>query len=74
VNKVTITGDTTLEEVDEMMRAPFQTSGGAEAEAAPKVKLAVRDMDSFMHLIRIRDGQESLDDALDAEQTATGGG
>jgi hypothetical protein len=67
VNKVTVTADMTLEEVEEMMRAPFQAAGGAEAEKAPKVKLAVRDMDTFMHLIRIRDGQESIDDALDAE-------
>ena len=63
-----MTSEMTLEEVEEMMRAPFQiaAAGGTE-EKAPKVKLAVRDMDTFMHLIRIRDGQESIDDALDAE-------
>ena len=27
--------------------------------------MQVRDMDSFMHLIRIRDGLESLDDVID---------
>jgi hypothetical protein len=82
VNKVTVTAETTLEEVEDMMRAPFQqtaasatatggsgeeTQAEAKTQSAPKVKLAVRDMDTFMHLIRIRDGQESLDDALDAE-------
>jgi hypothetical protein len=28
--------------------------------AVPKTKLAMRDMDSFMHLIRIRDGSQSI--------------
>lgn len=26
----------------------------------PGVKVAIRDMDAFIHLIRLRDGQESL--------------
>lgn len=55
----------TLEDVEEMMRAPF--AAPEDPEKPPKVKLAVRDMDTFMHLIRIRDGEESLDDALDTE-------
>jgi hypothetical protein len=61
VNKVTVTPDMSLEVVEEMMRSSFVSPSPTDPQP-PKVKLAVRDMDAFMHLIRIRDGQESLDD------------
>lgn len=54
--------DATPEDVETMMHAPFSTPP-ADGKP-PRVKLAVRDMDAFMHLIRIRDGLESVTDSV----------
>lgn len=48
VNQTKVTPDTASEEVTEMI-----------TNSATPLKIAVRDMDAFMHLIRIRDGKES---------------
>lgn len=48
VNKVTVTPDMTLEEVEEMIRAPFQIQS-TDQSTPPKVKLAV----SYLLLIFI---------------------
>jgi hypothetical protein len=43
--------------------SPGGSTGSAaikEEISVPKTKLAMRDMDSFMHLIRIRDGKQSI--------------
>jgi hypothetical protein len=66
VNKEPVGSGVTPEEVQELINRPFRESsrgeGGAPAAGpVPKTKLAMRDMDSFMHLIRIRDGNQSID-------------
>jgi hypothetical protein len=39
----------------------------AQMSSASPIKLAIRDMDSFMHLLRIRDQQESLENDVTYE-------
>ena len=45
-----------------------------ETEKGPEkgtgVKIALRDVDSFMHLIRIRDGEEKIEDVTELERTS----
>jgi len=63
VNKETIVSGMSLEVVEEMINRPFLSPMGEQAQgegAAPKTKLAMRDMDSFMHLIRIRNGAQRI--------------
>ena len=36
-------------------------------EAPPPVKVYIRDMDLFMHLIRLRDGEERLEDTVEEQ-------
>ena len=63
-----VTNGATPEDVEEMMNAPFRAPP-VDGGKAPKVKLAVRDMDAFMHLIRIRDGLESATDVVDIRES-----
>lgn len=66
VNKQNVTNNQTPEDVMEMMKiGENNTPIEATENPAERIKLAVRDMDSFMHLIRIRDGQESINDVID---------
>jgi hypothetical protein len=62
INRQPVNSDATPEDVEAMMLTPF-ASPPADGKPA-KVKLAVRDMDAFMHLIRIRDGLESVTDSV----------
>lgn len=64
VNRVPVTSEATPDDVEAMMSAPFHAPA-VEGGKPPKVKLAVRDMDAFMHLIRIRDGLESVSEVVD---------
>ena len=57
VNKEPVPSGASPEEVEELINRPFRMGDGA----TPKTKLAMRDMDSFMHLIRIRDGEEPVE-------------
>ena len=63
VNKEPVSAGMSPDEVEEMINRPFQEgSSGSSGSTTniPKTKLAMRDMDSFMHLIRIRDGKQSI--------------
>jgi hypothetical protein len=60
VNKEPVGSGMSPKEVEELMNRPFLEKSGGGDVPAPKTKLAMRDMDSFMHLIRIRDGTQSI--------------
>lgn len=60
VNGAKVAAEASVEEVQAMLRA-------APEPAQQLTKVAVRDMDAFMHLIRIRDGKENLKDICTEE-------
>ena len=60
VNKEPVGSGMSPKEVEELMNRPFLEKSGGGDVPPPKTKLAMRDMDSFMHLIRIRDGTQSI--------------